>query len=98
VAEDETGLPLGYVLVRVSDRPESPFTWGAKVIEVDQIGVAAEQRRHGVGAVLLHAVRLLAEQSGTDRLHLTVWGFNESAQAFFVSQGFKQSMLRMTDP
>jgi ribosomal protein S18 acetylase RimI-like enzyme len=98
VAEDETRHPLGYALVRVLDRPESPLTWGAKVIEIDQIGVTSDQRRHGVGTALLQAVRKLAEESGTDRVHLTVWGFNEAAQAFFASQGFKQAMLRMTDP
>ena len=98
LAEDDTGAALGYVLVRVYTIPETPLMWGANVVDVDEIGVTNTRRRQGVGRELFKEVGRLAKTVSADRLHLTVWEFNESAQAFFRFQGLKVAMHRMTDP
>jgi ribosomal protein S18 acetylase RimI-like enzyme len=86
------------VIARVIDRPETILSWGATVVDVDQIGVTARARRQGVGQRLIGVVRSLATEVDADLLHVTVWDFNQPAQAFFRSQGLNLTMLRMTDP
>jgi ribosomal protein S18 acetylase RimI-like enzyme len=98
VAQDGQGNPLGYVIARVITRPETVLSWGATVVDIDQIGVTSSARRQGVGARLMSVVRSLAEEVDADLLHLTVWDFNQPAKAFFRSQGLNLTMLRMTDP
>jgi ribosomal protein S18 acetylase RimI-like enzyme len=44
--ESET---LGFVVVKLHHRPDSPLGWGQTLLELDQIGVAPFARRHGVG-------------------------------------------------
>ena len=45
--------------------------------------------------MLLDRVKALAEEVGADRLQLTVWEFNESAQHFFAAQGLEVATRRM---
>jgi len=95
LAETEEGEPLGYVMARVLDPPATPLTYGATVVEVDQIAVTPGRRREGVGRALVDAVKQLSDDVGADRLHLTVWDFNEGAQQFFAANGFRTVMRRM---
>ena len=97
VFEDD-GEPLGYVIARVLERAETPLTWGGTLVDIDQICVLPGARRHGVGSELVRAVRALADDVGADWLHLTVWDFNQEAQAFFKAAGMNRAMWRMTDP
>jgi ribosomal protein S18 acetylase RimI-like enzyme len=98
LAEEGPGESLGYLVARTVERPETALTWGARIVDIDQIGVAPTARRRGVGAALIRSARQLADSVGADRLHLTVWGFNEDAQVFFRAQGLHFTMRRMTDP
>jgi ribosomal protein S18 acetylase RimI-like enzyme len=86
------------VIARVIRRPETVLSWGATVVDIDQVGVTALARRQGVGERLMRVVKSLAEEVDADLLHLTVWDFNQPAQAFFRSQGLNLTMVRMTDP
>lgn len=87
---------VGYVLVRTVGVPDSPFTWAATTVDIDEVGVHPDARRQGVGRALLDRVRALAEALGAHRLHLTVWEFNEVAQRFFAAQGLEVTVRRMT--
>ena len=94
----DNAVPVGYVIARSLERPETPLTWGGTLVDIDQIWVLPGARRHGVGIELVRAVRALADDLGADWLHLTVWDFNQEAQAFFKAAGMKRAMWRMTDP
>jgi ribosomal protein S18 acetylase RimI-like enzyme len=98
LAEDGSDGALGYVLVRLLTRPDTPLTWGGTTLEIDQIGVTAARRRSGVGQMLFRSVREFAEEAGASRLHLTVWEFNSDAQAFYASAGMSLAVRRMMDP
>jgi ribosomal protein S18 acetylase RimI-like enzyme len=87
---------VGYVLVRVVSVPDTPFTWSATTVDIDEVGVHPDVRRQGVGRALLDRVRELAAALGAHRLHLSVWEFNEAAQRFFAAQGLKVTTRRMT--
>ena len=89
------GRPLGYALVRVREVPETPLTYGARVVELDQICVEPASRGQGLGRELIDAVRAFAAASGATRLHLTVWEFNSRARHVFEEAGFVPAMTRM---
>ncbi len=97
VAEDDAGV-LGFVLVNVLHRPETPFAWAQTIVHIDQIGVAPSARHRGVGRELFQAVRALADQVAATRVFLTTWDFNTVAHRFFEAEGLESEMRRMSMP
>ena len=89
---------IGYVLVTVSDRAETPRNWHHRMISIDEIGVAPQERRRGRGRQLIEAVRDLAHQVSADRIELTTWDFNTDAHRFFEAQGLTSELRRMSMP
>ena len=86
---------VGYVLVRVVNRPENPVQKPRTFLYIDQIDVKKEYRRQGVGKLILDAAREFAIQQGLDLVTLDVWKFNVNAVSFFRSQGFEPWIERM---
>ena len=82
------GAPAGYAHIVVQRRPESPFTYAATIVHIDQIAVCSTHRRHGVSTALIGRAKALAAELATDHVTLEVWSFNTVAQTFFASQGF----------
>ncbi len=79
---------LGYALCALSGRALSVFSPPIRRVIVDQIAVAPEARRRGVGAALLAAARGLARDEGCDEVLLDTWEGNHDAHAFFEANGF----------
>lgn len=90
--------PLGYVFVQLMRRAGGPFTYPRSALHIDHVGVSRQSRGQGVGAALLTRVDELARELGVDVITLDSWGFNTDAHAFFRSQGFELSVLRMWKP
>ena len=98
IAEDESGQTLGFVIARVIRRLQTPVTWAATIVDIDQIGVSPSARRRGVGHNLFQAIRELANEVSATLLHLTTWEFNTGAQSFFEAEGLAVEMRRMAMP
>lgn len=79
---------IGYALCALSGRPLSVFSPPIRRIVVDQIAVAPDARRLGVGAALLAAAKALARDEHCDELLLDTWEGNHDAHAFFEANGF----------
>jgi GNAT superfamily N-acetyltransferase len=94
LAEEEDAV--GFVVVKVHQRPDSPLGWGQTLLEVDQIGVAKTARRRGVGHALMNSVRDHADQVSAQRIILTTWEFNAEAHRFFEAEGLEMEMRRMS--
>ena len=94
LAEGEEAL--GFVVMKVHQRQESPLGFAQTILEVSQIGVALSARRRGVGHELMNAVRERAEQVSARRIILTTWEFNVDAHRFFESEGLEVEMRRMS--
>lgn len=93
---EEGGRALGYVVAVDRVRPESPFSYERRSLELDQIAVLPECRRRGVGRALIEHVIALADARGLE-VELGVWAFNERAQSTFAALGFtplKGTMVR----
>lgn len=94
IAEDG-GEAVGYVYVEVVRRPEGPYHFAHDLIYVHHISVRPQSRRRGAGDALMAAVRGLGEEAGIDLISLTVWSFNDGAQAFFARHGLKPYMMSL---
>ncbi|MGE5462155.1 MAG: N-acetyltransferase family protein [Syntrophothermus sp.] len=93
VAETD-GQPAGYIVCKLIERPENPFTTAARTLLVDQISVRPEARGQGIGAALLWQADLLARELNVQRIHLDSWDFNLNAHKFFEGQGYQKFMFR----
>lgn len=89
------GEPVGYLSLRIFEREEHLFAYASRTLEIDQIGVRPAQRRKGYGARLVDEARAFAREKGIERVALSTWAFNTSAQGFFASQGFEDYLHRM---
>lgn len=89
IARDNSGTPIGYMRTRFLDLPPTPFHHRRTYVELDQIAIDPAHRRRGLAHAFVELARDEARARGTDRIHLASWAFNESAHAFFKSEGFE---------
>ena len=87
---EEGGQTLGYILCKLIDRPENPFTFAMRSLLIDQISVRPEAQGKGVGAALMAQADAQARERGVSRIQLDSWGFNTDAHAFFEKMGFEK--------
>lgn len=85
---------LGYVLCKLMERPESPFTFALRYLQIDQISVRPEARGQGVGAALIEQAERFASELEVQRIQLDSWDFNVRAHAFFERLGFQKFLFR----
>ena len=87
---DEDGSALGYVLCKLIERAENPFTFAMRYLLVDQISVRPEAQGRGVGKALIEQAEVLAGEWNVSRIQLDSWGFNTGAHTFFEKMGFEK--------
>ncbi|MGB8382836.1 MAG: GNAT family N-acetyltransferase [Dermatophilaceae bacterium] len=85
------GRPVGYVVL--TDRAVSPFT-ETGCLAIDQLYVAKEARRLGVGTQLLAAVAAHAERTGSEQVASNVPAGGRDANRFFARLGFSPITVR----
>jgi GNAT superfamily N-acetyltransferase len=91
---EENGNALGCILCKLIERLESPFTFAARILLIDQISVRPDARGQGVGAALMHQAEVLAKELRVQRIHLDSWDFNLDAHAFFERMGYEKFNFR----
>ncbi len=87
---EENEQALGYVLCKLIERTENPFTFALRYLLVDQISVRPITQGRGVGAALIKQAEVLAMELNVQRIQLDSWGFNTEAHAFFEKMGFEK--------
>lgn len=98
VTQDSHGDLLGYSVGVQHERPDNALKYGASFVELDQVVVVPSARREGVGRSLCTAVLDWAKARGVDRVELSTWDFNHTAQRTFESLGFAPTARRMSLP
>lgn len=88
VVAEEDGEICGFAVLHEIRRPENPFKFADRFLDVDEFGVAASHRRQGVGTALIDFCKACAKERGFDRLELNMWEFNQNALAFYEAAGF----------
>ncbi len=86
---------LGYAYCEELTRTETAWCFEFRMLYLHQIGVRAGDRRRGIGAALVAAMRAEAKSRNISVLALDTWTFNSDAQAFFRREGFEGYMQRM---
>jgi GNAT superfamily N-acetyltransferase len=93
VAEVDSSV-LGYAVVTRQNRAENAWCPARAWWEIDQLGVAAAQRRSGVGRALVEHVMSEAKAAGVTQVELCAWAFNQEAHAAFERFGFVPKVIR----
>jgi diamine N-acetyltransferase len=93
IAENEEQA-LGYVLCKLVERPQSPFTFARRYLQIDQISVRPEVRGQGLGAALIKQAERFAKELDVQRIQLDSWDFNIRAHRFFERLGFQKFHFR----
>ena len=88
VAESE-GTICGMACVKHVVKSETPFTKAMRYDHVDEFCVASAFRRQGVATALMEFIRDEAKKRDVHKVELNVWSFNEDAEIFYESVGFK---------
>ena len=91
---EEGEQALGYIVCKLIERAENPFTLAMRYLLVDQISVRPEAQGKGVGEALIEQAEILAKEWNVSRIQLDSWGFNIKAHAFFEKMGFEKFNYR----
>ena len=85
---EEEGTVCGFAVLHEICRPENPFMFERRFLDIDEFCVDEAFRRRGVGSDLIRQAKAVARQRGFDRLELNMWEFNRDALAFYQDCGF----------
>ena len=75
------------VLARVA-KPENPYMFERRYLDIDEFCVDAAYRRKGVASEMIAFIRGYAKSEGFDRVELNMWEFNRDALEFYEKVGF----------
>ncbi|MBQ9928603.1 MAG: GNAT family N-acetyltransferase [Lachnospiraceae bacterium] len=89
IVAERDGTVCGMVCVEYIIKPESPYNLERKFYHIVEVAVDEAFRRQGVAREMFEFIKKDAKERGFTRIELDVWGFNESAQEFYESVGFK---------
>jgi diamine N-acetyltransferase len=78
---------VGYVILTKYHSVEK----GGLTIYIDELYVEEQKRRHGVGKEIMDQILEIAKNQGAKTLWAQTESYNDPAQKFFVSRGFKQN-------
>lgn len=76
------------------DDPEYPLL-PCRSGHIDDLFVAPEFRKQGIGTLLYREAERRAKERGVDNLTLMVWSFNENAMKLYQKLGMKPLLLNM---
>jgi len=106
IADDDTflavaeldGRLVGIINSGLGDTHDIPVKVARKFLRVRGIVVDPSFRHRGIGRALFDAATAWAGRRGAVEVQLTVYEFNETAQAFFAGLGFTPLSRRLTRP
>jgi RimJ/RimL family protein N-acetyltransferase len=92
---ESSGKMIGFVLVRIRQRPGIPIIVPGAYGVIEDIVVAPEARRSGLGRELIKKAEGWAAGRGVGLVELTVWEFNRGAIRFYESLGYENASRKM---
>jgi ribosomal protein S18 acetylase RimI-like enzyme len=89
------GLVVGCAIARLNLIPDIPILRAGRLAYLEELVVAPQCRRRGVGEALMRRVEDWARNQQVARLELTVWEFNRGAIEFYQTLGYATNHRRM---
>lgn len=83
------GKIVGYAMIDLMIKPETPYRRSLKFVEIVEIGVLENYRDGGIGTELINFIKDFAKEKGFNQLKLDVWNFNKKAMNFYKKNGFE---------
>jgi diamine N-acetyltransferase len=80
---------LGLIILFAKTMSASVVRDERRILEIDNLVVRADARRSGIARSLLDAASEWGKTRDATMIELTVWAFNEGAQAFYETAGFE---------
>ena len=71
------GEIVGYAVLAQINRAETPFMYERDYLDIDEIGVDKDLRRHGVASEIISYILDYAKDKGFKRVQLKMWEFNQ---------------------
>ena len=71
------GEIVGYVVLAHINRAETPFMYERDYLDIDEIGVDKDLRRHGAASEIVSYILDYAKDKGFKRVQLKMWEFNQ---------------------
>jgi len=91
---EENERAVGYLVCKLVERAENPFTFARRWLHIDQISVRPAAHGQGVGRALMQQAERLANEWKVQKIQLDSWDFNLNAHAFFEHLGFQKCHFR----
>ena len=88
VVAELDGVVCGYAVINYVNRPENPYMFERRYLDIDEFGVDEAFRRRGAATAMIDFIRALAAEKGYSRVELNMWEFNEDALKFYEAVGF----------
>ena len=85
---EREGQICAFAVLHAVQRPENPFKFEQKLLDIDEFGVDENCRRQGIASAMIAWIRDWAREQGFQRLELNMWEFNRGALAFYEAAGF----------
>lgn len=85
---EENGIPVGYIKLRTTKKPEE--LKGINAIEIERIYVATTHLSKKIGAQLMQFCLNLAKENNYELIWLAVWENNIKATLFYERWGFEK--------
>jgi GNAT superfamily N-acetyltransferase len=86
---------IGAVIASIRQTPDYSLLIPRILVSVENLIVVEEFRHQGVGLALMKRIHLWASERDLKHIELTVWDFNEGAQAFYKNMGYEMLHHRM---
>lgn len=83
--------PIGYISCHI----QNLLHHGGKVAEIQEMYVASEHRRKGVGKLMMHEMKKQVQERGVLQLEVTTRAIREKAIQFYVRESFEDSHKKL---
>jgi ribosomal protein S18 acetylase RimI-like enzyme len=87
---------LGAIHCRIQSSTENPILVPRKYALIENIAVASDHRRRGIGEALMKRAEQWAKSLGAVSIELTVWEFNQTAKDFYYQLDYRPIRQRMS--
>jgi diamine N-acetyltransferase len=94
LAKEENEI-VGYSIAYKKEASAIPILKNRKWIHIDDLSVKSNQRKKGIGSMIMEEIEKYAKKNNINQIELNVWLFNTNAIDFYEKKGYEAFSQRM---